>query len=401
MVHAVSLLLVIVAAVRPRQSGVVRVGGSALPGAPRLDGKTPAVPPVTDLVLLLAGLGLVVLTLTDAIGTLVVARGITRRWRPSSQFYRVTWHLWRAVGRRLHGHREGFLSAYAPLTLLGLLGLWLIGLLVGWALVYWAGDGSIEGDSGFASLVYYSGTCLMTLGFGDILAQTSLLRVAALAEAATGVATMALAIAYLPVLYAAYGRRESQLLTLDDPSGERIQPTALVRIWAPGGDTDRLYRFFGEWESWTADILESHVSYPMLALFRSQHSGQSWVTALGVVLDAAVLTCAAVPGAELREPYFMYRRGRRALNEIGRRLPRTAEAQAPLARDQFAIAYGRLADTGLPLRDADEAWDRLIQYRSTYGTTLQTLIDYLLAPAGFWGHSAEDAGDEGYVEPDD
>jgi hypothetical protein len=359
------------------------------------------VPSLTKLVLLVAGLALVIGTLTDAIGTLVAARGITGRWRPSRQFYRLTWQGWRAIGRRLDDHREGFLSAYAPLTLLALLGLWLVALLVGWALVYRAGAASLTGERGFGSLVYYSGTCLFTLGFGDILPQTTPLRIAALAEAGTGVATMALVISYLPVLYAAYGRRESQLLTLDDPSGERIQPIALIRIWAPGGDTARLYEFFGKWEAWTADILESHVSYPMLALFRSQHEGQSWITALGVVLDAAVLTCAVVPGAELREPYFMYRRGRRALREIGRRLPRTDQAQAPVERAQFDVAYERLQAVGLPLRDPDDAWERLIAYRSTYGTSLQTLIDYLLAPAGFWGHSAEDTRDERYLEPDD
>ena len=115
------------------------------------------------------------------------------------------------------------------------------------------------------------------------------------------------------------------------------------------------------------------------------------MTALGVVLDAAVVTCAVVPGADLREPYFMYRRGRRALQEIVRRLPRTGQAQAPMSREQFDIAYARLGETGLPRRDVDEAWSRLTDYRSTYGTSLQTLIDYLLAPAGFWGHSAEDA----------
>ena len=257
------------------------------------------------------------------------------------------------------------------------------------------------GDDGFGSIVYYSGTCLLTLGFGDIVPETTPMRLAAVAEAATGLGTIALAISYLPVLYAAYQRRESQLLTLDDPSGERIQPTALIRLWAPGGDTERLYRLFGEWENWTADILESHVSYPMLALFRSQHRGQSWVTALGVVLDAAVVTCAAVPGAELREPYFMYRRGRRALHEIGSRLPHTGEAQAPLERHQFDVAYQRLAEAGLPLREPDDAWDRLIEYRSTYGISLQALIDYLLAPAGFWGHSAEDVDDERYLEADD
>jgi hypothetical protein len=344
---------------------------------------------------LVAGLALVLATLSDAIGTLVAARGLTGRWRPTRHFYWITWRFWRAIGRRLGKRREGFLSAYAPLTLLTLLGLWLIGLLFGWALVYSAAEASLKGDTGFGSLLYYSGTCLFTLGFGDILAQTAPLRFAALAEAGTGVATMALAISYLPVLYAAYGRRESQLLTLDDPTGRRIEPTALIRIWAPGGDTDRLYRFFGEWESWTADILESHVSYPMLALFRSQHRGQSWITALGVVLDAAVLTCAVVPGAELREPYFMYRRGRRALQEILLRLPQTNLSQAPLERFQFDVAYERVRATGVPLRDPDEAWERLVEYRSNYGTTLQALIDYLLAPAGFWGHSAEDADEEG------
>jgi hypothetical protein len=354
------------------------------------------VPSAIKLLQLVGGVGLMLGTLTDAIGTLVAARGFTGRWRPTRHFYRVTWRMWRAVGRRFHGRRrEGFLSAYAPLTLLSLLALWLTGLLLGWALIYLAGEDSLTGDSGFGSLVYYSGTCLLTLGFGDVLAQTTPLRVAALAEATTGVATMALAISYLPVLYAAYGRRESQLLTLDDPSGERIQPTALIQIWAPGGDTERLYRRFGEWERWTADILESHVSYPMLALFRSQHRGQSWVTALGVVVDASVLTCAVVPGAEVREPYFMYRRGRRALNEIVRRLPRTSEPQALLERAQFDVAYERVRSTGLPVRDPDDAWARLLDYRSTYGTSLQALIDYLLAPPGFWGHSAEDAEDEG------
>jgi hypothetical protein len=133
----------------------------------------------------------------------------------------------------------------------------------------------------------------------------------------------------------------------------------------------------------------------MLALFRSQHRGQSWITALGVVLDGAVLTCAVVPGAELREPYFMYRRGRRALNEIVRRLPQSYHQPTPLQRAQFDIAYERVVATGLPVRDPDEAWERLQEYRSTYATSLQALIDYLLAPAGFWGHSAEDSDGDG------
>jgi len=107
-----------------------------------------------------------------------------------------------------------------------------------------------------------------------------------------GFGTIALLISYLPVLYGAYNRREARLLTLDDPSGDRIMPVSVIQVNAPDGDIHRLYAFFADWELWTAEILESHVSYPMLAYFRSQHIGQSWVTALGVVLDAATLVCA-------------------------------------------------------------------------------------------------------------
>lgn len=146
---------------------------------------------------IVAGLLLIGMTLADAIGTLVVARGLTARWLPTRGFYSTTWRVWRALARRLDGRRrEAFLSAYAPLTLLGLLAIWLLGLLLGWALVYLAAETSLKGADGFLSLVYYSGTCLFTLGFGDILATNDLLRVLALVEAGTGVATMALAISY-------------------------------------------------------------------------------------------------------------------------------------------------------------------------------------------------------------
>ena len=177
------------------------------------------------------------------------------------------------------------------------------------------------------------------------------------------------------------------------PSGERIQPVALIALHSRHGDLERLYRFFAEWEVWTAEILESHVSYPMLAYFRSQHAGQSWVTALGVVLDAASLTAACVHGAEHQEPYLMYRRGRRAVEEISLRLQGAAYgqelAESWLNRELFEIAYGRLQHMDLPLRDVDDAWDRLQRLRTVSGVQLQSLIDYLVAPAGFWGHSAE------------
>ncbi|HXW79112.1 MAG TPA: hypothetical protein VEJ84_06410 [Acidimicrobiales bacterium] len=137
-------------------------------------------------------------------------------------------------------------------------------------------------------------------------------------------------------------------------------------------------------------MLESHVSYPMLALFRSQHRGQSWVTALGVVTDAATLTCACVVGAEQREPYFCYRRGRRAVIEIADRLHVSEGTPEDwLTTANFDRAREILAGLGLPLREKGEAWERLQALRNSYGARLQELMDFLVAPRGFWGHSAE------------
>jgi hypothetical protein len=348
---------------------------------------------VTGVALVAAGIVLLMTTGADAVGTLLVGRGLTARWRPTRLFFHGTWWAWSRLGRRVRSRprRERFLAAYGPLSLLALLIIWLLGLLLGWALIYRCDNSAFNGMSGFASDAYYSGTSLLTLGFGDIVARSAIFRLLTLVEAASGLGTIALVISYLPALYSAYSHRETQLLMLDEPTGERIQPTALILRYAPDGDMARLERFFAEWERWTAEVLESHVSYPMLAFFRSQHPGQSWITALGVVLDAATLTTACVVGAERLEPYFMYRRGRRALAEVCVRLHISGPPGPGLSRTLFEMGYLRLATTGLPLRDPDEAWARLQEYRSTYAGSLQALIDFLMAPAGFWGHSAGDS----------
>jgi len=253
----------------------------------------------------IGGLVLIIGMLSDAVATLIVTQGNSGLWRPTRLFYAATWRVVKALAARM-GDRSGeyLLNVYPALSLLGLLVLWLAGLMVGWSLVYWGLDQHVGGTRDWGTLVYYAGTSLVTPVFGS--AHGALVRMLTLLETLTGVVTIALMISYLPALYGAYSRREARLLTLDDPLGGRITPVRVVALNAPGGDVEMLYRALGEWQMWTADVLESHVSYPMLALFRSQHPGQSWVTALGVVTDAATLTSACVEGAQSREPYFLY-----------------------------------------------------------------------------------------------
>jgi hypothetical protein len=337
----------------------------------------------------LAGAVVVVLIVTDAVGTLVVTQGRTAPWRPTRVWYSSTWRATRALCARLpFKGSEVALSVYPAVSLLGLLVLWLAGLVLGWGLLYWGIGFKVLGSSDLGTVFYYAGTSLLTPAFGT--AHGAAERTLTLVETLTGLGTIALLISYLPALYGAYSRREARLLTLDDPLGARITPVRVIAVHSGDGDRELLYRFFAEWEMWIAEILESHVSYPMLALFRSQHPGQSWITALGVVTDAATLTCACVDGADQREPYFTYRRGRRAVMEISERLHvRAGIPEDWLTPANFDVAWEVLLGLGLPLRNKSDSWERLQVLRSSYGTRLQELMDFLIAPRGFWGHSAE------------
>ena len=337
-----------------------------------------------------AGAVLVLVIVSDSVGTLVVTQGRSAPWRPTRIWYAATWHVTRACAGRLPlDAGESVLGVYPAVSLLGLLVLWLAALMLGWALLYWGIGFDVKGASDFGTILYYSGTALLTPAFGT--AQGAAQRSLSLLEALTGLGTIALLISYLPALYGAFSRRETRLLTLDDPLGARITPVRVIAVHSGDGDLDLLYRFFAEWEMWAAEVLESHVSYPMLALFRSQHRGQSWVTALGVVTDAATLTCACVEGAEQREPYFMYRRGRRAVMEISERLHVSpGRTENWLTRANFDIAWDVMQGLGLPLREEADAWEILQRLRGSYGSQMQDLMDFLVAPRGFWGHSAED-----------
>jgi hypothetical protein len=339
-----------------------------------------------------AGAILVIAMVTDAVSTLVVTQGRSALWRPTRLWYVGTWRATRSFAIRAPARASDVaLDVYPAASLLGLLVLWLAGLLFGWAIIYWGMHVSVDASSSWGTLFYYSGTSLLTPAFGT--AHGTGVRILTLLEVLTGLGTIALLISYLPALYGAYSRREARLLTLDDPAGVRITPVRVIAIHSSDGNLDLLYRFFAEWEMWTAEVLESHVSYPMLTLFRSQHVGQSWITALGVVTDAATLSCATIDGAENREPYFMYRRGRRAVADISDRLHLKAPVESVtwLTRENFESAWSALVALELPLRDKEDAWCRLQELRRPYAARLQLLIDYLLAPHGFWGHSAEES----------
>src|ERR671919_2041962 len=194
-------------------------------------------------------------------------------------FFRSVWRVWSAVGRRKRpgNRRENYLSVFAPLTLLALLALWAVGVVLGFALVQWGLGTPISPDTraDLTTHLYMSATTFVTLGMGDVSPASAPGRAIVAVEAGTGFAFLAMVIAYLPVLYQAFSRREVRISMLDEWAGSPPTADEILRRSALPGGASAKERLLVDWEEWCAELLESHISFPMLGYFRSQHDNQS------------------------------------------------------------------------------------------------------------------------------
>ena len=347
----------------------------------------------------IVGIGLVASVFLDLVNTLVATDTHSGRWWLTSVIYRFTWRLNRRIAKMLPNEsvRNRFLSNYAPITLLLLLFGWVVQQIIGFGLIWW-GLGGVDGASSLFDAVYYSGVVYFTLGFGEVVPADTIPRIGSLVEAMAGVLTTALLIGYLPSLYGAYSERERMLMTLDDGSEDRVTPTSLVIARAPGGDTSQLMPFFKDWEQWIASVLETHTAFPMLRLFRSKQVGQSWITALGLVSDAA-LHCQMINGLDNREAYWCLRRAIRLFDELTKDFDLTAwygeydelmqgfEDQVDSPDDPFALIHRQLEAHGFDVLPLAQARAAVVDLRRRYAPALECLIDAYVAPPGFWGHA--------------
>jgi ion channel len=256
---------------------------------------------VTVAVLVIAGV------LWDAFETVVLPRRVSRRFRLARIYTRGTWRAWSSLARRIPTleRREAILAIYGPLALLVLLALWVFLLILGYALLLWGLSTplSVTGGAapGFGTDLYFSGTTFLTLGLGDVIPHAGPARSIVVIEVGTGFGMLALVIGYLPVLYQAFSRREMRISLLDAHAGSPPTAGALLLRHPPNRRARRLTGILAEWENWSAELLETHLSYPLLAFYRSQHEDQSWVAALAMILDACALVLACGRGAAGKE----------------------------------------------------------------------------------------------------
>jgi hypothetical protein len=341
---------------------------------------------------LIGGLLIIATILWDTFETVILPRGVNRRIRLTNLFYGSAWipYSWVASRIKSNKRRETFLGMFGPLSLLILLGLWALGLIFGYALVLWSTQSSLslpEPSPSFSTYLYLSGVTFFTLGFGDISPTSGFGRFLAVVESANGFALFAVSISYLPVLFQAFSRREASISLLDARAGSPSTAVELLRRHRAEHTFDDLNRLLTEWEHWSTDLLESHLSYPVLCYYRSQHDNQSWLRALTTILDTCTLVMVGVKDAPLWQARMTFAMARHALVDIAqvmRTPPKAAKVYRDFTPEEFKRLTEKLAENRISLPNDEDTEKRLAELREMYEPYLHALSDWLLMPLPPW-----------------
>jgi len=322
----------------------------------------------------MAGVLLVLMVLWETFETIVLPRRVTRQFRLTRLFYRATWKPWAALAdvRKSKKKRDSMLSYYGPLSLLLLLAFWAFGLVLGFGLVHYGLADKLNGallSSDFGNALYMSGTTLFTLGLGDIAPATPLGRFVTVLEAGIGFGFLALVIGYLPVLYQAFSRREVTISLLDARAGS--PPTAAELLHRQRGThgMEALTELLADWEKWAADLMESHLSYPVLAYFRSQHDNQSWIGSLTAILDVCTLAMVGLEGMcqyQARMTFAIARHALVDLSQVFSAPPQKDVRWDRLSPELLAELRRALAASGFVLAEGEPAIHELNRLRGLY-----------------------------------
>src|SRR6202047_1719349 len=345
------------------------------------------------------GLIIIWVVLLDAFETVVLPRRVLRNFRLTAYFYRRTGVPWRKIASRITPARrqQNFLGYFGPLSLILLLGFWAAGLIFGFALIQY-GIGGHEQLSGerlnFGKILYHSGETFFTLGYGDIVPTSGGARALSVLEAGMGFAFLGVVIGYIPVVYSSFSRREIQISMLDARAGSPPAAVELLvrlagRSDGPSLEQSVLDQVLRDWERWSAELLESHISYPVLSFFRSQHSNQSWLGALTTMLDVTSLVLTGIEGVHPGQARLTFAMARHAAVDLAQVVNARYDPHAParMMEADFEVLRNTLADAGLKLRAGEDAKDKLSRLRSMYEPYVHSTGQNLMLSLPPWKHA--------------
>lgn len=339
------------------------------------------------------GLGTIFTVLLDAFETVVLPRRVNRRYRLTSMFYRYTWVPFsKFVGKiPLPSRRENFLGYFGPLSLIFLLGVWAMGLIFGFAVVQFGVGEHIQLNGQpvtFGGLLYHSGETFFTLGYGDIVPTSGIARALAVLEAGMGFGFLGLVLGYLPTIYSRFSTREIEISLLDARAGSPPTAAELLARFGNCPQQEVLDQIFRDWERWSAEVLESHLSYPVLNFFRSQHNNQSWLSALTAILDATSLVIAGVDDIRNEQAKITFAIARHAMVDLTQTVSARYNPNGPnrLPPEELLRLRQKLTDRGVAVRDTEASNTKLAYLRSRYEPYAQSLAQRLLINLPPWIH---------------
>lgn len=346
----------------------------------------------------LLGLAIILIVLADTFETMILPRTVTRRVRLTRLFYLI---VGRINGMVLRVVRQGelrstILNAYAPLSLIALLTFWAGMLILGFALLTYGLHIPLltqHTKQDMGTYLYLSGVTFLTLGFGDITATNGLGRFLSVLEAGVGFGFLAIVISYLPVLYQSFSRREVTICMLDARAGSPPTSTELLRRFADSKNMEELVELLKEYERWAAELLESYLSYPILAYYRSQHDQQSWLSAIVAILDTCALLRLRLEDSPEWKPklewqaYLTFAMARHTLIDLA--LILFAKPQAEIPERLNDRDWMRLKETlqhaGIPLPNTDATTlAQLAEMRKQYEPYAYSLAERLFIDLPPW-----------------
>lgn len=348
---------------------------------------------ITAILAGIVALLLIFFVLLDVFEVIILPRRVTRALRITVFINRLSWDPLSAIAKRMKDEhrREALLSFYGPLGLLFLLVVWGAGLILGFALLQWAlgsplTTGHDKAPLGFGADLYMSGTTFFTLGLGDVVPNSGLSRVVTVIEAGTGFGILAMVIGYLPVLYQSFSQREVNISLLDARAGSPPVAGELLRRYGQERNIEGLNQFLRDWERWSAELLESHLSYPSLAYFRSQHDNQSWLAALTMILDVCTLVMVGIDDIHSKQARLTFAMARHAAVDLSQILNAKVDKKAPvrLSASELTKLRAMLADANLQLKEGSEADAQLAKLCHQYEPYVSGLAKRLLISLPPW-----------------
>lgn len=331
------------------------------------------------------------ITLQDAFEVMLLPRRVQRQLRLVGLFFRSTWSIWSTLAVRLPNgsRREHFLSLYGPLSMVLLFVTWSMSLIGSFGVLEWALQtaADVHPPPTLSQQLYMSGVTFFTLGYGDVSPHTAASRFLAVVEAGTGLGLLAVVIGYLPVLYQFFSRREAHVIQLGRRAGSPPTAITLLRRHADGGGLEKLDDLLRQWEIWGSDLLESHLSYPMLVYYRSQHDDESWLAALAAIMDCCALILVGIEDLPPFQARMTFTMARQVLVEVNQSFhigPARFSGGDRLPHAAYVGIERCFEEAGLSWKAGPAAEETLAALRATYEPLLKGLSSYLLLPLPGW-----------------